>query len=191
MSYLEWSDDYSVHIKVIDNDHKALFDIVNALHGRLQESDPREKIEATFKALIVYVREHFNREEIYMDECGYPMAESHKEKHRNLSNTLNAHYKSFQSDPEGFDQENFLTFLKKWLSRHILQSDMHYVPYLRGEKRGVPEELRKTTKHEVSMLKSVCLQVPGEKVDHLKKCASILKKGGVDATTLEEILSKL
>lgn len=190
MAYMEWSDDYLVHIRVIDTDHKALFEIVNALHDRIICEDPFEKIKATFKALVVYVNEHFAREELYLQECGYPYLKDHREKHDKLAKTVHGYYKLFQESPEQFDQEKFLTFLKKWLSNHILQSDMHYVPYIRGEKQGIPIAERQTGTAKNNNLKTVTVQVPQDKVDTLKKCADILNNTGSRAEALEELISK-
>ena len=40
MSYFPWSEEYSVHLRVIDNDHKDLVNTVNTLHEAISEGFP-------------------------------------------------------------------------------------------------------------------------------------------------------
>ena len=50
MALLTWSDDYKVNIRVIDNEHRALFDMVNVIDDAVQKGDAEAAIAAGLKA---------------------------------------------------------------------------------------------------------------------------------------------
>ena len=62
MNLFEWSQDYAVGIRLIDNDHRGLFETINALHEAVQQESGEAEIGNTLNALIRYVQEHFTRE---------------------------------------------------------------------------------------------------------------------------------
>ncbi len=132
--FMSWSDRFRVGVRAIDNDHRQLFSIVNNYHEAVQGKRPQAAIASTFTALENYAEEHFSREEGYMETANYPELGVHKLEHEDLLEALSEHKRKFQSAPANFDHAEFLAFLKKWLTEHILMEDKRYVPYLRGEK---------------------------------------------------------
>jgi hemerythrin len=133
MTYFPWSNDCSVGIRIIDNDHKDLFGMVNALHVALEGGAPAKNIDSLLAALSRYVEEHFEREEELMAAYNYPGLSAHKAKHKELALDVHALRKAHISHPHRVDRDKFLEYLKNWLSNHILRSDMDYVPYLRDQ----------------------------------------------------------
>ncbi len=136
MSFIEWSDDYKVGIAAIDNDHQTLFGLVNRLHDRIKAGDGEDAVGDALDGLIDYIDTHFAREERYMDECGYPGLVAHARKHRDLARTVRSLKTLFEDDPREVENDAILRFLKNWLTNHILKSDMDYVPYVVGKKKG-------------------------------------------------------
>jgi len=136
MDYLPWSDDYRVGVAVIDDDHRMLFRLVNRLHARLQAGAGEDAVGEVLEGLADYVETHFAREERYMEECGYPDVVAHATKHRDLARTVRSLRTLYEDDPAGFPEGEILAFLKDWLTGHILKSDMDYVPYITGDKKG-------------------------------------------------------
>jgi len=78
MSFFPWSEEYSVHLRVIDNDHKDLVDTVNALHDGIKGGSARDKIGQIIGNLARYVDDHFVREEGLMEAYSYPNLAQHK-----------------------------------------------------------------------------------------------------------------
>ncbi len=134
--FVAWSDDYKVGIAAIDNDHKTLFTLVNRLHDRIKAGDGEEAVGDALDGLIDYIDTHFAREERYMEECGYPDVVHHAQKHRDLARTVRSLKTLFEDDPREVENDAILRFLKNWLTNHILKSDMAYVPYVTGDKKG-------------------------------------------------------
>jgi len=147
MQKLDWQLAYATGIRVIDNDHKMLFSIVNNLVAEVNGetvSDSRH-IESLLEALIEYVDSHFTREELFLEQFGYPKLDEHRDGHDALRRQIDAISDDYQTAPDSIDLEKVCDFLMKWLSEHILKSDMDYVPYLNGEKTGKEPGLRDTS----------------------------------------------
>lgn len=100
MSYFPWSEEYSVHLRVIDNDHKDLVNTVNALHDAIREGATRGRIGHIIGNLAQYVDEHFSREEGLMEAYDYPGLARHKRIHRHLTRTVYAIRIIFGSKPK-------------------------------------------------------------------------------------------
>lgn len=136
MVFMPWSDDYLVGIAAIDQDHKTLFTLVNRLHQRVEKGEDEDAIGEALDGLIDYIDTHFAREERYMEECGYPDLVGHTRKHRSLARTVHSLKIMFDDDPPALSSDEILSFLRDWLTNHILKSDMDYVPYVTGRKKG-------------------------------------------------------
>lgn len=128
-----WNKSYETGIKAIDNDHKTLFEEIRQVAQALvcQESDAA--VDQAIKCLETYVQEHFQREETFMLNAGYPRTEEHIRKHRALTRQVECLRRINREGLGRIDPMKLATFLSDWLSNHILKVDMDYVPYLQGQ----------------------------------------------------------
>jgi hemerythrin len=194
MTYFPWSDEFSVGIRVIDNDHKDLFRMVNALYAELEGGSSAKNIDALLTALGRYVEEHFAREEELMKTYNYPGLAAHKAKHRELTLDVYALRKAHVSHPYKMDGEKLLMFLKNWLSNHIMRSDMDYVPYFRDQDAKADKRVLKGKASPAEQAPScsemvdVSVNVPKESVAAVERCAKLLRGGGVLAAELEVLV---
>ena len=136
MSFFPWSEEYSVHLRVIDNDHKDLVATVNALHDAIRDGSAKGEIGHIIGNLAHYVDDHFAREEALMEAYDYPGLADHKRIHRHLTRMVYAIRMVFASKPMEIDPAKLLRFLRDWLVHHILEEDRKYVPFLRGDDGG-------------------------------------------------------
>ncbi len=74
MSRFEWSDEYSVGIRMIDYDHRGLFEVLNDLQDAVEHRHGEAEIGHTITYLVHYVQAHFEREERLMREYGRPLS---------------------------------------------------------------------------------------------------------------------
>ena len=198
MSYFPWSDEYSVHLRVIDNDHKDLVNTVNSLHEAISAGAARGQIGQIIGNLAKYVDEHFSREEALMETYDYPDLASHKRLHRHLTRTVYAIRIIFTSKPKKIDPTKLLTFLREWLIHHILQEDTKYTPYLRGDMETETQSIADvsdvppTPDLQEDLLdeteETVTLTVPAAKAAALRRCARLLTEGGKESIALEDIV---
>lgn len=198
MSYFPWSEEYSVHLRVIDNDHKDLVNTVNALHEAISGGANRGNIGHIIGNLAKYVDEHFSREEALMETYDYPDLARHKRIHRHLTRTVYAIRIIFGSKPKTIDPSKLLSFLRDWLIHHILEEDTKYAPYMRGDlqtdTQSVGEILDKPETPDLGgdLLdeeeETVTLTVPAAKAAALRRCARLLTEGGKESIAIEDIV---
>lgn len=78
---MEWTEDLSVGVDRIDDQHKELFARINDLVAAVKQHTCKYKIGDVIKFLEDYVVFHFGEEEKYMKEYGYPAYPQHREQH--------------------------------------------------------------------------------------------------------------
>lgn len=123
---LTWSNQFSVGIKEIDDQHKKLISILNDLSEARRTEKGRKDIERILDELTQYTVYHFKAEEQYMERFNYKFKKEHKEEHDRFV----AKVADFI---EGYKEERFMltmammNFLMDWIKKHILGTDQNYI----------------------------------------------------------------
>jgi hemerythrin-like metal-binding protein len=81
---LHWRRSYETGHPIIDQQHRALFDIGNKLIHAAHSGKHRIEIELLLDAFVAHVKEHFATEEEVLCRTGFPLSARHKELHRAL-----------------------------------------------------------------------------------------------------------
>ena len=131
---IEWNSGYSVRIDEFDDQHRVLFQAIDDLLQAIQMGSTVETIEDVMARLMDFTRDHFAREERFLEEHGYPDLESHKREHGSFVNRI-AEYQELIHRGEIRLSLTMLEFLVQWLTRHILGTDRKYTAYF--EKQGL------------------------------------------------------
>jgi len=126
-SMLVWTDELSVSVVEIDDQHKELYARINRLFGALDASAAEVELRTLFSFLEEYVVKHFGNEERYMQDYamyGYADAEHHQSEHRAFIRDL----REFKIDLEGTDPgalfiEEFKRWMHNWWMMHIEHVD--------------------------------------------------------------------
>ncbi|MEZ5583158.1 MAG: bacteriohemerythrin [Candidatus Competibacteraceae bacterium] len=121
----EWSDELSVGIQEIDEQHKALLNILNELNDGIHGVRRKEVRLEILDKLIEYTKTHFAVEESLMRIFAYPRYEEHKQEHDKLIAEIHGFRVKFLEDASAPTYE-LLIFLKRWLTNHIMKVDKHY-----------------------------------------------------------------
>ncbi|MFV0368690.1 MAG: bacteriohemerythrin [Hyphomicrobiaceae bacterium] len=126
---LEWSDEFSVGIDLIDKQHKILIRAINLLAMAVEYNSSRDMMQEIFTTLRDYTDTHFAYEEELFDRFDYPETELHKAQHRGLLKQVVDLEKRWQAGDAEIGAE-VLQFLVNWLRNHILGSDKKYSAFL-------------------------------------------------------------
>jgi len=125
MTLITWTDEFSVGVIEIDNQHKGLVKLINRLFDAMTYGQANKILKEIIQELVRYTQIHFATEEKYFAKFDYPDSEVHIQEHQKFIETV-AKFK------EGFEAGNIvlsvdiLKFLKNWLTNHILASDKKF-----------------------------------------------------------------
>lgn len=129
MAIIDWSDEFSVGVDLIDKQHKILIRAINLLALAVAHDTSRELMGEIFTTLRDYTDTHFSYEEELFDCFGYPATEEHKAQHRALLHQVIGLEQRWRSGEATIGSE-VLEFLVTWLRSHILGSDKSYSSFL-------------------------------------------------------------
>lgn len=123
---LEWDEKYSVGVQVLDQQHKAMFSMINQLIDHLNSNSLQSAVELLMKQLIAYKQAHFGLEEKYFQEFQYEHADEHILKHREFGKKLDEINERCSED---YLSCAFLLvdYLEDWLIDHLMTMDQGYV----------------------------------------------------------------
>ncbi len=126
---MEWSDQLSVGIRLVDDQHRVLVDLVNELHAAMRARKSDAVLVGVLERLKEYTVKHFAQEEEYFDRYGYPETSAHKEAHRKLVQQVLDFEAALKSGKAKVTMD-IMRFLKDWLVNHIMGTDKRYAPFL-------------------------------------------------------------
>lgn len=189
MNYKEWSVDFEVGIGAIDQDHQTLFNAIRQLGEKINAGRGAGRIKATINSLLLYVDEHFEREERFMLRAGYPGYDSHKIEHDRFRDSIFSLRDFHEMNPEGVDAQKIVSFLEEWLLNHILKIDVLYAPYLIGEKQGDPKILEKG--QEEKHIENIQIACPADKEEHVKDFISLISHRTEEGVLVEAAVEKI
>lgn len=131
-SYVKWQDAYNVGVKVIDDDHKRLMNLINGLKMAVRYHTGETFEKQAMDELAEYTRVHFAREEKLMQEHDYPGFPAHKAQHDAMSERVAGYLKDYEE--RGHDAiVDLAPVVKDWLVNHIYKTDQEYAAFLRNK----------------------------------------------------------
>lgn len=122
-----WKSEFEVGLKVIDDQHRRLFDTVSELDAMVKKgiaSGP--EVEKALAFLGSYATTHFVFEEKCMSDYNCPAADKNRAAHSDF-------LEFFAEFKEGFDRSEdplpqlsaLVSYLTSWLESHICNLDAH------------------------------------------------------------------
>lgn len=115
-AFIDRDDMTLVGIEIIDKQHQALADLINALQRDLQAGRTRDRIIASLAALVQFAKLHFDTEEQLMAlHAPMPAPASHADEHHRLMEDIRIMTVEVQPDR----LVHTMNYLREWLLRHI------------------------------------------------------------------------
>ncbi len=124
---ITWNPKYSVHVEVVDAQHRELFSIMNRL-ADLYESGS-EDLFPVLQDLVQYATEHFHAENMIMLKAVYPGFRDHNAEHSQFIDSV----QGFLTDHKRQDDQlsyRIMVYIRDWLLSHTQQVDMQYADFL-------------------------------------------------------------
>ncbi len=125
MATIKWRDSYSVDFEELDEQHRMLVKLINEMFIIVRNNEIELPPIHQIDELIHYTQEHLNFEEDLLEKAGYKLLAHHKEVHRTLVNRVVELKEQIKNNTEEMTSELY-SFLRNWLTDHILKEDMQY-----------------------------------------------------------------
>ena len=130
MPLMLWTEELSVGVEALDEDHRKLFAMVNGLFDAIEDGTGTVLPGALFDALLDYTRDHFAREEALMAARRYPGLAAHRTEHAELAERVHELRQNFLAGSLEPVRGELLVLFKTWLTSHIRVTDCGYKPYV-------------------------------------------------------------
>ena len=131
MARIEWDNNLSVGVDLIDNQHKMLIQRLCDLSRAIEMSQGEAETVKTLGFMVDYTDFHFSAEEELMAEQNYPGLEQQKKQHAEFKGHLKQLVEDFEE--EGATKAiaaSIDTFLINWLIKHIKGVDLKLGEFL-------------------------------------------------------------
>ena len=131
MGEFVWSAKYSIGNAQIDAEHQRLIELANDVATFAGSGEKLLRIKGAIVALYDYVKIHFQHEEEYMLQLGYPQYEEHQKLHEGIIAEMNAIMK--HSGNLDMLVYKFKRLMNAWVLEHILTEDSRITPAKKPE----------------------------------------------------------
>lgn len=123
--YIPWSQELSVGIRELDEQHKILIGLINQLYNEAILKRPDNSvISGILNELAQYTVIHFSVEESLFRIFDYPNTDTHQQHHEQLKESLFDIQNKFRlGTPVTLE---LMGFLRQWLKQHIMKDDKQY-----------------------------------------------------------------
>ncbi len=125
----QWSEEYSLGIEEIDQQHRRLIEIANQIYEIMNDQwrlDKYNQILEVLGELKDYTIYHFKSEEEYMAKIGYKKRFSHAIEHSAFVEKLNAVDLRDIDEKQDKYLRDLLGFITDWVVNHIMTTDKLY-----------------------------------------------------------------
>ncbi len=130
---MEWTQDLSVGVTQIDNQHKELIARVNAFQESVKNGSGKEKVLDVVKFLESYVVSHFKDEEALQVRYNYPGYAAHKKLHQDFIQQVKYMHNELEKGFTAATQSMVGITVSSWLLMHINREDKALGAYLRSK----------------------------------------------------------
>jgi len=125
MAFITWKSEYSVGNDEIDAQHQKLIEMINELHEAMTQGKGNKLVGEIVLKMVDYSKVHFSAEEKMMQKYNYSGLTDQIAEDQAF--VAKAHEYELQIKNGSFNVSiSIATFLKDWLTNHILKVDKAY-----------------------------------------------------------------
>ncbi len=136
----DWKKEYSINIKVIDNEHRKLFEIGQSIYDLAMNKhyvDYYDRILDLVDELKEYTVYHFSDEERVMRLYDYPDFDNHKKIHEEFVEKIENVNLNTVDDDQQKAILKLMDFVYVWIDEHILGQDLKIKDYFNQLRNSV------------------------------------------------------
>jgi len=126
MALFTWCKYYTVNNNDLDNQHKALFDIINRLYDNCIGNNYTKCLDPIIVELVLYSDCHILEEEQYMSNIGYKNIDKHILVHREFTQKI-LQLQQVAEKGDLIATKELIIFLGEWILNHVFDEDKNYV----------------------------------------------------------------
>jgi len=128
--FVTWSNKFASGIKLIDDQHKGLVDLVNEMFKHVTGNAVQERnyFNIVIQEAVNYVKVHFATEEKMMIATKFSGYQEHKKEHESFILAVVENIKDYESGKR-HTLSSFTRFLKDWILSHVALMDKKYFDY--------------------------------------------------------------
>ncbi|MTJ84330.1 MAG: hypothetical protein F8N37_25375 [Telmatospirillum sp.] len=128
---IEWTDAYRIGIPRLDDDHRALVDILNDFFRATEDGEDTRALGIILERFEHSLEDHCRWEEALLDRYNYEGLMAHAEGHRRMLQRLHVFIQPYLDGHLLHDQTcDKCEFLANLLLGHIRDDDFPFKPYL-------------------------------------------------------------
>lgn len=125
----KWMPSFELGVKEIDDEHRDLFDCVLRIHATAEQEDLAQCAAFTEKFLAA-ARRHFEKEEAFLAQVGYPDTVEHKAFHERLMPQIHELKKACDVEADMADIWRCYSGVLTILMDDIIRGDTKFKSYL-------------------------------------------------------------
>jgi len=129
---VSWSNKLACGVKLIDEQHKGLVDMVNDMfnHATGNAEQEHDYFNRVIKEAVSYVKNHFATEEKLIIATKYPGYPEHKKEHDAFVIAVVNNVREYEAGNR-LTLSTFSRFLRDWILSHIAYQDKLYFEYFK------------------------------------------------------------
>lgn len=132
MADLKWYDFLEIGVDFIDNDHRELLDIMLEVKEAINDGNNKKCVQL-LTSLLEHAREHFSREEEFLEKVKYPKLERHKLYHEKLLLKADTTKRMCERIETKHDLIECFDMMATFLIDDILRGDIEFKSFLEYE----------------------------------------------------------
>ena len=195
MSSIEWDEGMSVGVESMDQDHKILLLLINEINDAINNDSTHLLIKSIFEKLEKYIKEHFSKEELLMQQCNYENLEEHKKEHLKFISKIPELKKQLLDTDSVEVAQNAYLFLVDWLMQHIIVDDMSYAQTIHDhglattliEKNSFFSQVLGWVGQKITLSKRVFLNALVPIIGFVSLCIAIFWYGFVQYSNVQQL----
>lgn len=123
MSLIDWRSEFEIGIASIDHEHRELIELINSLHGELENNPEPEHVESFLGEIFAQISAHFALEEKMMRDIRYTEFEDHKDDHEILLDDLRDIMDEVGEGTVAGYESKLAENLRDWFGDHFKNKD--------------------------------------------------------------------